>query len=70
MLREFIWGVRQEEGLDKNFAGLFVFWDRIFGTWYMPEGRHAQRFGLFGDRVPDSFWKRMIWPFRQNANVK
>jgi len=58
----------QEEGLDKNFAGLFVFWDRFFGTWYMPEDRQAQVFGLFGERVPDSFVKQIIWPFRKPAS--
>lgn len=53
----------QLEGLNKNFGGLFLFWDRWFGTLYLPEGRQAQRFGLFDDKVPDSFVRHLVWPF-------
>lgn len=54
----------QEEGLDKNFAGLFPVWDLMFGTFHMPEGRVPVTFGLFGEAVPDGFWKQLAWPFR------
>jgi len=53
----------QSEGLDKNFGGLFLFWDRLFGTLYLPEGQQAQRFGLFGESVPESFMRQLVWPF-------
>jgi sterol desaturase/sphingolipid hydroxylase (fatty acid hydroxylase superfamily) len=53
----------QAEGLDKNFGGLFLFWDRLFGTLYLPEGQQAQRFGLFDEKVPDSFVRQLVWPF-------
>ena len=53
----------QAEGLDKNFGGLFLFWDRLFGTLYLPEGRQAERFGLFDEKVPDSFMRQLVWPF-------
>src|SRR5215468_9532388 len=43
----------EEEGLDKNFAGLFPFLDVLFGTFYLPEGRQPQRFGLLGEEVPE-----------------
>ena len=56
----------ESEGLDKNFGGLFLFWDRLFGTLYLPEGRQAQRFGLFGERVPDRFFHQLLWPFRKS----
>jgi sterol desaturase/sphingolipid hydroxylase (fatty acid hydroxylase superfamily) len=29
----------EAEAVDKNFAGVFVLWDRLFGTMYMPDGR-------------------------------
>ncbi len=36
----------EEEGLDRNFAGLFPWIDAMFGTLYMPRGRQPERFGL------------------------
>jgi sterol desaturase/sphingolipid hydroxylase (fatty acid hydroxylase superfamily) len=56
----------QSEGLDKNFGGLFLFWDRLFGTLYLPEGQQAQRFGLFDERIPDSFVRQLLWPFAKS----
>lgn len=56
----------QAEGLNKNFGGLFLFWDRLFGTLYLPEGVHAQRFGLFGENVPNSFFRQLVWPFSKH----
>lgn len=55
----------QEEGLDKNFAGLLPLWDLMFGTFYMPEGRVPVRFGVHGERVPEGFWKQLAWPFQR-----
>lgn len=57
----------QEEGLDKNFAGLFPIWDLMFGTFYMPEGRIPVRFGVIGDDVPQTFWRQLTWPFRRTV---
>ena len=53
----------EEEGRDKNFAGLFPFLDLAFGTFYMPTGRQPQRFGTLGDDVPDGLWAQMRYPF-------
>jgi sterol desaturase/sphingolipid hydroxylase (fatty acid hydroxylase superfamily) len=55
----------EEEGLDKNFAGLFPFIDLAFGTFYMPSGRQPQRFGILGDPVPDGLLRQLIHPFRR-----
>jgi sterol desaturase/sphingolipid hydroxylase (fatty acid hydroxylase superfamily) len=61
----------QSEGLDKNFGGLFLFWDRLFGTLYLPEGRQAVRFGLSDAEIPESFFRQLAWPFfsKQAARV-
>jgi sterol desaturase/sphingolipid hydroxylase (fatty acid hydroxylase superfamily) len=53
----------EEEGLDKNFAGLFPFIDLAFGTFYMPPGRLPQRFGILHDDVPDGLWGQLRYPF-------
>ncbi len=54
----------QEEGLDRNFAGLFPVWDLMFGTFHMPRGRVPTRFGVIGEAVPEGFWAQLAWPFR------
>lgn len=55
----------EEEGLDKNFAGLLPIWDLAFGTWYMPQGKQPQKFGIVGDDMPESLWGQMMYPFRR-----
>lgn len=54
----------EEEGLDKNFAGLFPFIDRLFGTYYMPAGRLPREFGLKNQRIPASYLGQLLYPFR------
>jgi sterol desaturase/sphingolipid hydroxylase (fatty acid hydroxylase superfamily) len=57
----------QEEGLDKNFAGLFPFIDLLFGTFYMPEGRRPERFGVLNEEVPEGLLGQLAYPFRRAA---
>ena len=54
----------EEEGLDKNFSGLFPFIDLAFGTFYLPPDRQPQRFGIVGDDVPDGLVGQLLYPFR------
>jgi sterol desaturase/sphingolipid hydroxylase (fatty acid hydroxylase superfamily) len=60
----------QEEGLDKNFAGLFPWIDRIFGTYYMPKEKMPEKFGLYGEKIPEGFWGQMIYPFQRSKKKK
>jgi sterol desaturase/sphingolipid hydroxylase (fatty acid hydroxylase superfamily) len=53
----------EDEGLDKNFAGLLPIWDILFGTYYMPTDRLPQRFGIKNDTVPEGFWAQLAYPF-------
>jgi sterol desaturase/sphingolipid hydroxylase (fatty acid hydroxylase superfamily) len=55
----------QAEGMDKNFAPTFPLLDIMFGTFYMPEGRRPERYGVDGANIPSGFFSQMIWPFRQ-----
>ena len=57
----------EDEGLDKNFAGLFPWIDRLFGTYYMPPGRVPQRFGLKNETVPEGLLGQLGYPFRRAA---
>ena len=52
--------------LDKNFSGLFPFIDLAFGTFFMPEGRQPERFGIYHDNdIPDGLLGQLVYPFRR-----
>jgi sterol desaturase/sphingolipid hydroxylase (fatty acid hydroxylase superfamily) len=55
----------QAEGGNKNFANVFSFWDRLFGTYHLPEDRVATVFGLDGETIPESYWAQLTYPFRR-----
>jgi len=56
-----------DEGGDANFAGILSIWDRAFRTYYMPEGRVPERFGLDDQVMEESFWAQMVEPFRKRG---
>lgn len=49
--------------LNKNFAGLFPWLDRIFGTHYLPD-RFPEKYGV-DEPVPKGFVGQMLYPFRK-----
>ena len=54
---------------DKNFAPIFIIWDRLFGTLYMPTSREEIEFGL-GDEEGKhytSLWNIYVTPFKALA---
>jgi sterol desaturase/sphingolipid hydroxylase (fatty acid hydroxylase superfamily) len=53
------------EAIDKNFAGLFPFWDLLFGTFYLP-AHPPTRFGLRHTSWPEGAWAQLWAPFRMN----
>ena len=55
------------EGGNQNFANVFSFWDRVFGTYYLPEGRVAEKFGLDHPDVPITYLGQLLYPFRRRA---
>jgi sterol desaturase/sphingolipid hydroxylase (fatty acid hydroxylase superfamily) len=55
----------ETEGLDTNFAGLFPFWDALFGTLYLPRDRTPQAFGLRDEQVPGGLLGQLAYPFRR-----
>lgn len=52
------------EAIDKNFAGFFVFWDILFGTFYLPRGKAPENFGVT-EPVPESLLGQLAHPFRR-----
>lgn len=57
---------RDERAYDKNFAALFPFWDRLFGTYH----RSVDFPQELGDpSVPDGFWAQLRYPFQRAREV-
>jgi len=54
----------EQEGLDRNFAGLLPVYDWLFGTLYLPQTSRPRRFGVIGTRVPDGLPAQLLAPFR------
>ena len=59
----------ESEGLDKNFAGLFAFYDLLFGTFHMPKGRQPARFGVESENIPAGIWGQLLYPFRRPVRM-
>lgn len=63
---------RDREAWDRNFAGLFPFWDILFGTYYMPAGRHPENFGIC-EPMPKGYlgqlWEPFAWLLRRGKKV-
>jgi sterol desaturase/sphingolipid hydroxylase (fatty acid hydroxylase superfamily) len=58
------------EGGDKNFAGTFPVWDLLFGTWYMPEGRLPENYGVDDQATfPNEIAGQLAYPFRRQASA-
>jgi sterol desaturase/sphingolipid hydroxylase (fatty acid hydroxylase superfamily) len=57
----------QAEGMDKNFAPTIPLIDVIFGTFYMPEGKLPEHYGVPGSDIPDDFLGQLAWPFRKKG---
>ncbi len=63
---------RDRAAWDKNFAGLFPFWDMLFGTYYMPRGRWPENFGI-NEPMPAGYlgqlWEPFAWLKRGRKKV-
>ncbi len=53
-----------DDGGDMNFAPTFAFWDVLFGTYYMPEGRLPRIFGVEDKQFPENYLQQLIYPLR------
>ena len=53
----------QKEAIDRNFAIHFPWIDRVFGTYYFPEDKWPDTYGLAGEKMPAGFWAQAVYPF-------
>jgi sterol desaturase/sphingolipid hydroxylase (fatty acid hydroxylase superfamily) len=59
---------RPDEGGDKNFGSTFALWDVLFGTFYMPQGKLPENYGVSDPSFPASFGGQLVYPF-QNGDA-
>ena len=63
---------KDREAWDKNFAGLLPIWDILFGTYYMPNGRYPENFGIC-EPMPKGYfgqlWEPFAWIMRRGKKV-
>jgi lathosterol oxidase len=58
----------QKEAIDKNFAIHFPWIDKLFGTYYYPDDRWPDTYGLANEPIPAGFWGQTFYPFRIRGN--
>jgi sterol desaturase/sphingolipid hydroxylase (fatty acid hydroxylase superfamily) len=57
----------EKEAIDVNFAIHFPLYDRLFGTYHMPENRWPEGYGIGGHPVPQGYWQQFLYPFRAKS---
>lgn len=60
---------RENEALDKNFAGFLPLWDILFGTYYMPKGKVPTEFGTV-DAIPQGLLAQLAYPFQRVSSIR
>jgi sterol desaturase/sphingolipid hydroxylase (fatty acid hydroxylase superfamily) len=59
----------ERAALDKNFAVHTPIWDRLFGTYYLPD-RWPESYGLAdGGSMPEGFFRQFVHPFQPRAKA-
>jgi sterol desaturase/sphingolipid hydroxylase (fatty acid hydroxylase superfamily) len=53
------------EGHGRNFATKFAFWDRLFGTAFLPEARKPTGYGLTDVDFPPGYAAQQAFAFRR-----
>lgn len=56
----------EPEHYGNNFAVVFPFIDKIFGTYYLPKNEWPKGTGLIDASFPKGFVKQLIFPFTKN----
>jgi lathosterol oxidase len=61
----------QKESLDKNFSIHFPWIDKLFGTYYFPDEKWPDTYGLDHEQLPPGFWRQTFYPFtRKRAGAR
>jgi len=57
---------KEPEHYGKNFAVVFPFIDKIFGTYYLPGKTWPKGTGLIDASFPKGFMRQLVYPFTKN----
>ena len=57
----------EPEAHNKNFAGEIPLLDMIFGTYYLPEERMPEKYGV-SELVPRGYVGQLVYPFRHRSD--
>jgi sterol desaturase/sphingolipid hydroxylase (fatty acid hydroxylase superfamily) len=60
----------ERQAIDKNFAVHFPWIDRLFGSYYGPEGAWPQGYGIEGHPVPDGYLKQLVYPIAPKQGTR
>ena len=60
----------EKEAIDVNFSIHFPIFDRLFGTYYMPEGKWPSGYGIGGDPVPKGLLRQFAYPLLPNKKAQ
>ena len=55
---------KDREAYGSNFATKLAFWDRLFGTAFLPRGRRPSGYGLDDPTFPPGYFRQQLWAFR------
>lgn len=59
----------EKEAIDVNFAIHFPLLDKLFGTYYLPEGKWPAGYGIGGHPVPQGYVQQFLYPFRRDKKA-
>jgi sterol desaturase/sphingolipid hydroxylase (fatty acid hydroxylase superfamily) len=54
-----------DAGGETNFSSTFPIFDLMFGTFYMPEGKLPEAYGIDDKEFPGGFGEQLLYPFRR-----
>ena len=53
----------EKPAIDTNYAAHTQIWDRLFGTYHMPNDHWPAEYGTT-ERLPRTFWGQLVYPWR------
>jgi len=56
------WHHTNDEHVDKNYASMLPFLDKLFGTWHMPKGEWPSKYGIDAP-MPSDLAGQLVQPF-------
>jgi sterol desaturase/sphingolipid hydroxylase (fatty acid hydroxylase superfamily) len=57
----------EPDAIWSNYSTFLPLWDLIFGTYYMPETKRPQVYGV-DEHIPDGMYDQLVHPFRGFSN--